>query len=73
MIVDLSVIQQGWYLWSLKDVRTPIRKVGDIPQHVCWLAELQINDGGGRLTSGMGATPQEALDEAVEKVDRFLE
>ncbi len=61
-------LPKGWFLSSLKDERTAIVYKGDTHQHICWSAEIQYEDGGGKLTMGRGASPTLAIKAAIAKV-----
>lgn len=63
-------IPDGWFLYALEDVRTPIRFSTDVHRHKYWSCELQWVNGGGRLCEGTGATPEDAIAAAVKEVQR---
>ena len=76
LILDLSVIPAGWWLYGLFHNHTPIIYAGDV--HVeCtaetngtdpWTAKLQ-RLSGGMLTTADGRTPAEALRNVIREVE----
>lgn len=75
LVLDLSVIPAGWWLYGLFNNHTALIYAGDV--HVeCtaeangtdpWTAKLQ-RLSGGMLTVGSGRTPIEALRDAIREV-----
>lgn len=65
LIADLRQIPKSWFLWSLRDKRTPIIYAGDthISNHD-WLCELQ-HETGGKLITTTGETPDIAIAKAT--------
>jgi len=53
-IADLRSIPDGWFLWSLSHMHTPIIYRGDEHSPVQWAAHLQKLPSGGKLTKGFG-------------------
>jgi hypothetical protein len=71
MVLDLSPIPDGWFLWGLRHKHTRIVYRGEVHKPDAkepWSAELQHVEGG-KLTQGGGLTPQAALDAAVSEVE----
>lgn len=67
MLVDLTRIPDGWFLWGLQDRRTPIRYSGDVHKHAFWRCELQ-RDIGGSVVQADGRTPQDAVNLAINRI-----
>lgn len=72
LMTELASIKGDWWLHDLRERRSNIvfatdnHKPTDPPT---FLAKLQCVDGG-RLTSGIGNTPIEALQNAIESVKK---
>lgn len=73
-IADFSNIPEDWWLYGLFHNHTPIKFRGDkhVPFNLSghgepWSCKLQHVDGG-KLTEGRGMTPNEAIRDAILKV-----
>jgi hypothetical protein len=72
--INLEIIPEGWYLYSLKDIRrvkvVSASGVGYREDHsfrLRWLTELQ-HETGGKLCIGEGRNPQESVFNAVNEI-----
>lgn len=63
-------VPEGWFLSYLSHVHTPIFYKGDVHVPVNWAISLQHKDGGGKLCTGTGDTPDEAMRNACMQVLR---
>lgn len=63
----LTRIPPNWFLWSLLDRRSSITHAGDTHERLYWMVQLQ-HVMGGRLVSATGDTPEEAFEEALDKI-----
>ncbi len=67
-VVDLNNIPQQWFLASLTHDHTPIVYVGQSHEPRAWICKLQYAPNGGRMTEGVGGSPQLAVDNAIHNV-----
>lgn len=72
MLVDLTGIPDGWFLWGLQDMRKPITYVGDTHTHLYWRCKLN-RDRGGSVVDGRGRTPQDAVNQAIDEIRKGIE
>jgi hypothetical protein len=63
-MIDLSTIPEDWFLFSMKDRRTPQVYKGDKHVHMNWEVCFQHVDGG-RLTRHEGKTAEAAFLSAL--------
>lgn len=73
MILDTSQMPEGWFLFEVRHIHTPIVHAGDKHAPVKdgpWSASIQ-HVTGGKLQNGRGDTPQAALAVAVKAAYDF--
>lgn len=68
-MIDFSKIPDSWFVYAMGEQVEPIHYKGDTHDLVCFYCELQHRDGG-KLTRGEGQTLHEALNQAVQRVER---
>jgi hypothetical protein len=66
--VDFSVIPDNWFLHELYHLHTRAGLVGEKHKPLIWEAGIQHVEGG-RLKTGKGETPNEALLAAISEID----